>query len=292
MQQTQQEKQQKIIIANTPVYQQLPMDRWMAYEKSFNKHKYKSNINNNNNNKNTTTTNIININNIIKLINTFSVYNNNNKKNHQHEQHNTFLIVLQTPQQRSQSQQHPRKITLTIINLYVNSLEYSLNSQQQQQEPYNNLQYLHCGQKQHQATTPQLSHNHNHHHFRSIEKTLLLPNNTITKSYNVLSTSTSTSPLSYNIKSIATLGLKSLSVTSFMAISIIVNKKNTIKNYEDFTKNLESILIQLFIELFLIYYNYLYLNLHRHRKSFRRKSSSYSFSKFPSLYHHCKSLVA
>lgn len=286
MQQTQQEKQQKIIIANTPVYQQLPMDRWMAYEKSFNKHKYKSNINNNNNNKNTTTTNIININNIIKLINTFSVYNNNNK-NHQHEQHNTFLIVLQTPQQRSQSQQHPRKITLTIINLYVNSLEYSLNSQQQQQ-PYNILQYLHCGQKQHQATTPQLSHNHNHHQCRSIEKTLLLPNNTITKSYNVLSTS----PLSYNIKSIATLGLKSLSVTSFMAISIIVNKKNTIKNYEDFTKNLESILIQLFIELFLIYYNYLYLNLHRHRKSFRRKSSSYSFSKFPSLYHHCKSLVA
>lgn len=291
MQQTQQEKQQKIIIANTPVYQQLPMDRWMAYEKSFNKHKYKSNINNNNNNNNkntTTTANIININNIIKLINTFSVYNNNNNKNHQHEQHNTFLIVLQTPQQRSQSQQHPRKITLTIINLNVNSLEYSLNSRQQQ--PYNNLQYLHCGQKQHQATTPQLSHNHNHHHFRSIEKTLLLPNNTITKSYNVLSTSTS--PLSYNIKSIATLGLKSLSVTSFMAISIIVNKKNTIKNYEDFTKNLESILIQLFIELFLIYYNYLYLNLHRHRKSFRRKSSSYSFSKFPSLYHHCKSLVA
>lgn len=244
----QQEQQQNV----TP-HQQQPKDEkeyqfllpngWMAYEEnSFNKHKYKTNINNNkkSNSKKIIINNNNNINNIIKIIQTtFSDYynhNQNNKNNNNNKYHS--------------------KITL-----------HQLQSSQ-----FIPLDIEHKFQKYSPTTTTTTgSLQYFHNHFRSIEKTLL-PNN------NKPTTASSSAFLeSY------TLGLQSLSQSPIMAIIIItliivINHIVIIKNYEDFTKNLESILIQLFIEFFLIYYNYLYLNLHRHRKSFRRKSLAASSS--------------
>lgn len=234
--------------------QQLPYEWRMAYEKSFNKHKY-YNKNNNTNNSNNNNQTIININNIIKIMNIYSdYYNINNNDNNRYHQHVTLL--QQPPQPQSQSQQDTK--TTEIISIEKSPLNSSKSSSYQQQHPT---------------------------HFRSIKKTFLpytTKSNTNILDHNMTTTPKSSSLSSKSVSSFlkpfaTTPGLQSLE-SSIMAI-IKRNRNSTIiKNYEDFTTNLESILIQLFIEFFLIYYNYLYLNLHRHRKSFRRKSMSSSSS--------------
>lgn len=309
-QQEQQEIQQIIIEWQEEKHQpkqkhhQLP-DEWMAYEKSFNKHKYKQHYNNNNNDNDMNTINNDNINNIIKIINTIRDYNiTTNKYKHQIEQtvnHDTLLqkpntnTTINTTTNNNNNYIH----TTTTANNHVKSKEYffyNINISHSLQRRYGHQQ-----QQEQQQQIPQQKQYY-HIHFRSIEKTF--PNikhprrnpsqfiiNTIITSLS-LPIQISSSCSSFNISS---------SASSFYTKSPIVNITDTqqsyssvieslnnfktnhnintniiMKDYNDFTTNLESILIQLFIEFFLIYYNYLYLNLHRHRKSFRRKSPSMS----------------
>ena len=187
-------------------------------------------------------------NNILKIIITIRNYNNNNYNNNNHE-HDTLKQQQQQKEQQKQPQQH-HLTKQQIENNSQNTIDVKPKT------AINNYSF----------NTPINAIIHHKQPFRSIEKTSIAYasypqqfNTTHTNNYTLSSSSASSSFLK---------PCPNKTKTSYSS-----NKNNSIVVQRENFTNLKSILIRFFMEFFLIYYNNLYLNLHRHRKSFRRKSS-------------------